>query len=113
MKKLLVIAVGMLFLASCAQQNLYTWGKYQEAAYAYTKNNTEKDIEALIKAYQYIIDNQKSGRKTVPPGICADYGFLLIQRGRVNEGLKLMKMEIALYPESRVFIEGIIKKLEQ
>jgi len=114
MKKLLFIAVGVLFAASCTtQKTLYTWGKYQEAAYAYTKNNTEKDAEALIQAYQYIIDNQKSGRKTVPPGIYADYGFLLVQQGRVEEGLKLMKMEIALYPESRVFIEGIIKKLEQ
>jgi hypothetical protein len=115
MKKLLFITSCFLLLAAgCAtQKTLYNWGKYQEASYYYMKNNTDKDLEALLKEYQYIINNQKAGRKIVPPGIYADYGYLLIQQGKVNEGLELMKLEIALYPESAVFIEGIIKRLEK
>ena len=114
MKKLLFLAAGLLCLAGCAPKPLYTWGKYQDASHKYVKNNTEKDADALIKTYQYIIDHPKNGKRQVaPPGICADYGFLLVQKGRVEEGLKLMRMEIALYPESAVFVEAIIKKLEQ
>ncbi|MDR1343008.1 MAG: DUF4810 domain-containing protein [Prevotellaceae bacterium] len=114
MKKILFIASGFLLLAGCAsQKTLYNWGKYQEASYSYVKNNTDNDLEKLLKEYQYIIDHQKAGRKTVPPGIYADYGYLLVKQGKTKEGIALMKMEIALYPESTAFIEGIIKRLEQ
>jgi hypothetical protein len=115
MKKILFIAGCFLLLAGgCVQQKmLYNWGKYQQASYSYVKNNTEEDLEKLLKEYQYLIDNQNGARKTVPPGIYADYGFLLVKQGKVKEGLELMKMEIALYPESAVFIERIIKRLEQ
>jgi hypothetical protein len=114
MKKIIFIASCFLLLVGCApQKTLYNWGKYQEASYTYVKNSTDEDLEKLLKEYQYIIDNQKTGRKTVPPGIYADYGYLLVKQGKIKEGIALMKTEIALYPESAVFIEGIIKRLEQ
>jgi len=118
MKKLLFIICGALLILlanSCGtpQKSLYTWGNYQSATYKYVKNNTPEDEETLLQAYQYILDNQKEGRKVVPPGICADYGFLLVKKGKIQEGIELMKLEIILYPESAVFVERIIKRLEQ
>ncbi len=113
-KGIFIIAGGLLFLASCApQKTLYNWGKYQETSYRYVKTDTDKDRENLIKSYEYIINNQKEGRQVVPPGIYADYGYLLVKQGKTAEGLKLMKMEIALYPESEAFIGRIIKRLEE
>jgi hypothetical protein len=113
-KTLVILSLISLMMASCTQQKaLYNWGKTQETTYQYMKKGTEKDMENLLQAYQYVVDNQKGGRKTVPPGIYADYGFLLIKQGKVEEGLKLMKMEAALYPESAVFIERIIKRIEK
>lgn len=113
-RTLLVIFLGLpLMLSSCAtQKTLYNWGKVHESSYQYMKNNTEKDMENLLVAYQYVIDNQKGGRMVVPPGIYADYGFMLIKQGRIEEGIKLMKLEIALYPESAIFLERIIKRIE-
>jgi hypothetical protein len=114
MKKILFIASCVLLLVGCAPQTtLYNWGKYQEASYSYVKTSTDEDLEKLLKEYQYLIENQKAGRKTVPPGIYADYGYLLVKQGKIKEGIALMKMEVALYPESATFIEGIIKRLEQ
>ena len=112
--KNLVLILGLsLMVMSCAtQKTLYNWGGYQEASYQYMKTNTEQDLEKLLVRYQYLIDNQKGGRMVVPPGIYADYGFLLVKKGRVEEGLKLMKMEVVLYPESAVFVERIIKRIE-
>ncbi|MDR1155091.1 MAG: DUF4810 domain-containing protein [Bacteroidales bacterium] len=112
-KKLLFALCLPLMAISCApQKNLYNWGGYQEASYQYMKSNTDKDLEKLLERYQYLIDNQKGGRMAVPPGIYADYGFLLVKQGKVEEGIKLMKMEVALYPESAVFVERIIKRIE-
>jgi len=108
-----IIACSLFLLASCTpQKTLYNWGKYQETSYQYVKTDTDKSYDKLLKAYEYIINNQKEGRRVVPPGIYADYGFLLVKQGKTQEGLKLMKMEVALYPESAVFVGRIIKRLE-
>ena len=73
----------------------------------------EKSTENLIKSYQQIIKKQEGTRKTVPPGIYADYGFILLQSGKTEEGKEMLIKEISLYPESKVFIERILKMFEQ
>jgi hypothetical protein len=115
MKHLMIIFCAILFLASCGPtvKPLYTWGKYEDASYSYLKKNDEKSTQQLIEAYQKIIDEQKGSRKTVPPGIYADYGFILIQTGKTKEGKALLEKEIALYPESKVFVERILKLIEK
>jgi len=113
LKKNIFIFILLTFFIGCATQKpLYNWGNYQDVSYQYMKNNTEEDLDKLLVTYQYLIDNQKVGRKVVPPGICADYGYFLIKNGKFDEGLTMMKMEIELYPESSVFIEGIIRRIE-
>lgn len=107
-----MLCAPLIVISCTTQKPLYNWGKYQETSYQYMKSNSEQDLEKLLAGYQYLIDNQKRGRQVVPPGIYADYGFLLVKQGKVAEGLKLMKMEIALYPESAVFVERIIKRIE-
>jgi len=48
-----------------------------------------------------------------PPGVNAEYGYLLVKAGQKEEGLTLLKQEVALYPESEKFISRIIKQLEK
>jgi hypothetical protein len=114
MKKLFALGLFCLLLAGCATtpKPLYTWGNYQERTYAYIKNETDKNLDDLMNTYQTLIDKQKGSRKTIPPGICADYGYLLCKQGKTAEGLALLNKEMALYPESTVFISRIIKKLQ-
>ena len=45
----------------------------------------------------------------MPPGIYADYGFVLLQSGKTEEGNAMLEKEISLYPESKIFIARIIK----
>jgi len=115
MKKVLAITViAVLCLASCTtQKTLYTWDKYHLTSYNYLKNSDEKAFQELEKTYKNIIRKQKGTRKTVPPGVYADYGFLLLQADKVEEGKKMLQMEIALYPESAIFIGRILKMIEQ
>ena len=109
---ILLLGLPLMALSCVTQKTLYNWSGYQEASYQYMKSNTEQDLEKLLEKYQFLIDNQKTGRQTVPPGMYADYGFLLVRQGKVEEGVKLMKMEVALYPESAVFVGRIIKRIE-
>jgi hypothetical protein len=114
MKKILTVTAGCaLLLSGCAPATLYSWGRYQSAAYSYTKNNTDENAAKLGEAYQYVISHPGGIRKVAPPGVCADYGYLLFRQGKTKEALDYLKMETGLYPESTVFIGRIIKQLEK
>lgn len=114
MKKVLFISALVVVLASCTMgpKPLYTWKNYDDASYGYLKKNDDKSTKALMDTYQKIIDKQKGSRNTVPPGIYADYGFLLLQSNRTAEGKNMLAKEIELYPESKPFVERILKTLE-
>lgn len=114
-KKLLFIGLtATLFLTSCSTPNaLYSWENYDDVSYIYLKNGDEKSTEQLIKTYQQLIKKQKGIRKTVPPGIYADYGFILLQTGKVEDGKAMLEEEITLYPESKVFIDHILNMFEK
>ncbi|MGE4568019.1 MAG: DUF4810 domain-containing protein [Bacteroidales bacterium] len=114
MRKLLIIAASILFFASCTTQKpLYTWAKYGDASYNYLKNGDEKATQELIATYTTIIEQQKGSRAVVPPGVYADYGFVLLQANRTEEGRAMLSQEIALYPESKIFVERILKMTEE
>ena len=49
----------------------------------------------------------------VSPGVYADYGFFLLQKGKMKEAKENLNKEIVLYPESKVFIDRILKMIEE
>ncbi|WP_139958365.1 DUF4810 domain-containing protein [Flavicella sediminum] len=116
MKKSMGLIVVAFMFASCgAKTPLYYWSTYERDSYNYLKNNDQESIDKLGLTYQKIIDNHKKGksiRKEVPPGVYADYGFLLIKNNKVKEGKELLAIEIAMYPESKIFVERILKMIE-
>lgn len=60
-----------------------------------------------------MIDQQKGSRGVVPPGLYAEYGYMLYRTGKEEEGLSFMNEEIKIYPESEKYISRIIKQLEK
>src|SRR5680860_1271695 len=114
MKNIIFLLLITSLLASCSakKKSLYTWNKYEDTSYNYVKNNNESSSNGLIEEYKKIINNQKGTRGIVPPGIYADYGFVLIQTNRVEEGKLMLQKEIELYPESEIFIKKIYSMLE-
>lgn len=114
MKKLLPIILFTALLAvSCkSTSQLYSWKGYDDAVYAYTKAPDEEKIEKLIAVYENLITDNEGSRKTPPPGVCADYGLILIQKGKTKEGKELLVRETILYPESKQFIDRILKRFE-
>ncbi len=114
MKKLICLAVIALVVNSCSSpKSLYSWEKYGQASYNYLKKADEKSVEGIMEQYKKIIYKQKGTRQVAPPGIHADYGFILIQEGKLKEGKEFLKREIALYPESKIFIDRILTLIEQ
>lgn len=114
MKKIILSAVCVMAMASCqVQQPLYSWYDSEDASYTYVKRGTEETLTKAMAQYEKVIKSQKGLRGVVPPGVNAEYGFLLCKAGKKQEGLTLLKAEIKAYPESEKFISRIINQLEK
>lgn len=114
MRKYLAVAAISLCAVSCAPTKpLYNWKGYDDAVYAYTKASDEKSVENLIKIYEKLIKKSGGSREVPPPGICADYGYILIKKGETAKGKELLTKETVLYPESKIFIDRILLRFER
>lgn len=105
-----VLALSISLCMPAVSETLYSWHGYQSKSYKYLKKSDSSSYKALVQCYENIISSQKSGRKTVPPGIYADYGWLLIKEGNKEQGIAMLRKEMELYPESSVFINRILKR---
>ena len=117
MKKIMsmaALAILALSVTSCVTSNsLYSWYGYEDAVYTNYKKPTDKSQAKVLEQYRAVIEKQKGTRGTVPPGLYAEYGFLLCKTGKTEEGINYLKQEVALYPESQIYISRIIKQLEK
>lgn len=114
MEKFLISILLVGALASCTTtQTLYSWHDYEDTTYQYSKKRTDELKVKVLDEYRKMIDKQTGSRGTVPPGLCAEYGYMLYVTGKQEDGLKFLKQEIQLYPESEKYISRIIKQLEQ
>ena len=86
---------------------------YEDITYQYNKKHTEELKVKVLEEYQNMIQKQNGIRATVPPGMYAEYGYMLYKTGKKEEGIRFLKEEIKLYPESEVYISRIIKQLEK
>lgn len=144
MKKLLIIFISAMFLSSCATSRMYYWGKetngvsrYEQLAYKHYDQQTPESICELVVLYEDMVNNPGGSRNTIPPGICAEYGFLLLQPNTLesfekyatqkqrkafdttdyatlfnDRGIQMLEKEMELYPESVTFISPILKRVK-
>jgi len=114
MRKYFFLAVCVMAMISCqTQTSLYSWYNSEDATYTYVKRGTDETLTKAMEQYEIVLKKQKGLRKTVPPGMNAEYGYILCKAGKKEEGLTLLRAEIQAYPESEVFISRIIKQLEK
>lgn len=137
-----VFAIAAACLSSCTTQRLYYWGKeksdnitqYDDVAYDYYDKQSPEVICKLILTYEDMVTNPGGLRQVPPPGICAEYGYLLLtpdieqifaetatnrQKNKMSRmdfreyGLELMEREIQYYPESAQFIKPLIQRAKE
>ena len=112
MKKIILLVTIVTITSCSAPANLYTWNKYESNSYNFLKNTNETTTNKLSEEYKKIINKQKGIRGVVPPGVYADYGFLLLQSNNMVQAREMLQKEVELYPESKIFIDRIIKLTE-
>ena len=107
----LISFIAFFAFSRATSKPLYSWYDYQKDYYNYIKKADNKSLDELIKTYEKIIEKQKATRGTVPPGVYADYGYILMKKGKTAEAKAMFAKEVELYPESEVFVGSILKRL--
>ncbi|BCX78928.1 DUF4810 domain-containing protein [Campylobacter sp. 19-13652] len=104
MKKVAIFLVTVLFLAGCggASKSLYAMRSHDVKLYEYSKT---ADTKATLAELDAVI---KANPKRVPPGVYAEYGYLLLKQKEAASAVEYFKKEMALYPESAKFMQRMI-----
>jgi len=102
----------MSLLAGCVTTHQkYDWGKYDSSLYAYYKDPTKAgELSASLAA---VISAAVAKNAKVPPGMYAEYGYLQLQQGKSEEAINSFKQETVHWPESKVFMDQMIKVASQ
>jgi hypothetical protein len=104
--------LGIVFLTGCVTRHpsRYTWGDYDGSLYTYYKNpaNSAAYMEALSK----ILTAADASKKTIAPGLYAEYGYMLLQQKKTDEAIVYFNKEKQTWPESGYFMDGMIKNAQ-
>ncbi len=102
----LVISAG---LAGCAPPALYQWGEYEDSLYRRYVKEDSAGAEAYLR--ETIVAAELKSR--VPPGVYADYGFLLYRRGDYAGAIQKFEQEKRAFPESAALMSKLIDRIRQ
>lgn len=107
--KLAVLSASALLLGACGGGNaLYTWGSYPGALLSYSKN---PDQAAKFSAAIEGTLRKAEAKRKVPPGLYAEYGYMLLDKGERDGAIIYFAKERDLWPESRVLMTKVITRL--
>ncbi|MCK6541690.1 DUF4810 domain-containing protein [bacterium] len=116
MKKLSILIITVLmFTVGCTptRTTIFYWGNYSSALYKYKKTPDESTRAAYKSALKEILDNAKKKFKKIPPGVHAEYGYVLAQEGDIVGGQEYFGKELQLYPESKEFVAKLQQEISR
>lgn len=109
------IVIGLfsaLFLTACATTPpLYSWGQYEEIVYSGYKNPGSSDPVTDGDLLAADIERTESAGLRVAPGVRLHLGYLLYSQGRDAEARNMFEMERQMFPESAVFVDGLLSRM--
>lgn len=100
-----MIVIGLI--VACASTNRFVWGDYENALYLYYKQ--PEYLDEYIRALEAAIVDGHAENK-VAPGLLAELGYIYLVQGDSVRARELFQEEIDLFPESGVFLYGIIER---
>lgn len=109
--KLVYALVACAVLSGCAtNKGLYDWSGYSGLLYQ-SYQDPAKAAENMRTLEANILKAEQAGLK-VAPGLYADLGTMLLQSGDRDKALINYRKERALWPESAVLMDAMIKNIQ-
>ena len=111
----LLAASALAVLSSaCAQPtSLYRWGEYESLVYDMYMRPGNADPTTQIAKLTADIERTDAEGQHVPPGVHAHLGYLYYGQGQVDAAYEQFTIEKTLFPESAVFIDGVLARMKK
>lgn len=91
---------------------MYEYSNYSESYYQLKQTEDAESTARWKTSLEDSIEKSNALAIRVPPGIYANLGYLYLKINDSKQAISFFKMEKALYPESGVFMDNLIKKAE-
>ena len=109
-----LLLLCIFLVAGCAtKKEIYYWGEYEQLIHDAYINPGSADPATQIEKLNADIQKSEAKGKRVAPGIYAHLGYLYALEGKDSKSKAAFKQEQTLYPESTVFIEGMLNRAKQ
>jgi hypothetical protein len=99
--------LAIFFIGCQPAKATFYWGDYSSTLYNMKKNPDDKTLELHKKEILNVIETSNKQKQQIPPGVFAEYGYILLKAGDEPGGMEYLDKELKLYPESQVFITRI------
>lgn len=106
---MLSVLLGVSGLTGCVPPPLYLWGDYEDTLYERYANEDAAEQEARLR--ETVVAAELKSQ--VPPGIYADYGFMLYRRGDYASAIDYFEKEKRHFPESAALMSKLIDRVQQ
>jgi hypothetical protein len=90
---------------------VYGWGGYDDLVYSMYANPGEATPEAQISQLSAGIEEATSAGLQAGPGVYAHLGYMHYLTGNLGAAHSAFEQERTLYPESAVFVNGLLEQL--
>ena len=101
MIRLCLLSLMILTASGCAVQRGYAWGSYEQNLYDHYRDPS-KATEFSEKMFSDLSSAEEINR--VPPGLYAEYGYLMLEAGQPRKAAFYFNKEKAMWPESARFM---------
>lgn len=92
-------------LGACESGDGYYWGQYEPRLYAYYEDPDA--LGPLVEDLESTIARGEE-KQRVPPGLYAEYGYLLLVKRRNEEAIAYFNKEKTAWPEATVLMDKMI-----
>jgi hypothetical protein len=99
-------------LGGCAPR-LYHWGQYEDSLHARVSDASPEGRQKAFRMLEQTIQSAEQSGQRVPPGVYADYGYLLYRSNRLDEAVSYFRKEADVYPEARPLMDAVISRIDQ
>ena len=108
--RVLLGLAALLLTASC-QSGLYSWGSYEDSVHALCFNFEEADLTETLAHLDEHVSRLRDHGLPPGPGMYAQLGYLEYLAGNQEIAAGHFKAEKGLYPESSVFMDGLLRRM--
>ncbi len=101
--------MSAIFISGCApRQEMYYWGDYSDTLYHSKKVPGAESLASHMTTLETIVTESNNRGLRIPPGVCAELGYLYAAQNNKKQAIELFTMERDIYPESTVLMERLI-----